>query len=92
MSSMMLCDDRVNIFREKSRDKIDRLHFCECFKDKGRTRELTAHNTALAHILKDAPIVTFAESFVRLLFGVFAVYLKPVFNGNVILCSFLFAP
>ena len=70
--------DRVNIFWEKSSDGIALLHFSESFENEGRASELTAHNTALAHILKDAPIATFAESFVCPLFGVFAVYIKPV--------------
>ena len=87
------CLDRVNNFREKSSAGIERPKLGAGFEQDGSACELAVGQVCGSMlVLEDAPIVTSAEGFIDLLFGVFAVYLKPVFKGVVIFCAFLPAP
>ena len=86
-------NDRVNNFWEKSSARIEGFELGAGLEQDGSAGELAVgHACGSMLVLEDAPIVTSAEGFIDLLFGVFAVYLKPVFKGVVILCAFLPAP
>ena len=83
--------DRVKFFWEKSSAGIEWPEFGASFEQDCRACGLAAGQAGML-VLEDAPIVISAEGFRNLLFGVFVVYLKPVSQGVVILCSFLSAP
>ena len=93
MSITILRSDRVNNFREKSSAGIERPKLGACLEQDVSACELAIGQACGSMlVLEDAPIVMSAEGFINLLFGVFAVYLKPVFKGVVIFCAFFFFP